>query len=245
MRFKGKSVLVTGGAKGIGEAITRAFASEGARVFVNYNTSKAEAEKLAKEEGGFAVRADVSNSKQVEAMKKFVLGKTGGTLDVLVNNAGDIDWVSSWEDVTEKMWDRVVNTNLKGTFLCTRAFAPSMLKRKRGAIVNLSSTAFFQGKFPAVHYNASKAGVVALTKTFANQLAPFVRVNSVAPGFIQTNFQSHYSSKRQKELLNTIPLNRFGRTEDVARAVLFLASEEASYVTGQTLVVDGGRIMIP
>src|SRR3989344_1245319 len=163
MRFKGKSVLVTGGAKGIGEAITRAFASEGARVFVNYNTSKAEAEKLAKEEGGFAVRADVSNSKQVEAMKKFVLGKTGGTLDVLVNNAGDIDWVSSWEDVTEKMWDRVVNTNLKGTFLCTRAFAPSMLKRKRGAIVNLSSTAFFQGKFPAVHYNASKAGAVAAT----------------------------------------------------------------------------------
>src|SRR3989344_1815110 len=204
MRFKGKSVLVTGGAKGIGEAITRAFASEGARVFVNYNTSKAEAEKLAKEEGGFAVRADVSNSKQVEAMKKFVLGKTGGTLDVLVNNAGDIDWVSSWEDVTEKMWDRVVNTNLKGTFLCTRAFAPAMVKRKHGSIVNLSSTAFFQA-----------------------------------------NFQSHYSDKRQKELLSGIPLARFGRVEDIAKAVLFLASEEASYVTGQTLVVDGGRVMIP
>ncbi len=245
MRFKGKSVLVTGGAKSIGEAITRAFASEGARVFVNYNTSKAEAEKLARETDGFAVRADVSNASEVEAMKKFVLGKTGGTLDVLVNNAGDIDWVSSWQDVSEKMWDRVVDTNLKGTFLCISAFAPPMLKRKRGAIVNLSSTAFFQGKFPAVHYNASKAGVVALTKTFANQLAPFVRVNSVAPGFIQTNFQSHYSGKRQKELLRGIPLARFGKVEDIAKAVLFLASEEASYVTGQTLVVDGGRVMIP
>ncbi len=243
--FKGKSVLVTGGAKGIGAAITRAFAKAGALVFINYNTSKSAAQALAKETSGFAVKADVSNSKQVESMKKFVLSKTNGKLDILVNNAGDIDWVSSWADVTEKMWDCVVNTNLKGTFLCTRAFAPAMLKKKSGAIVNISSTAFFEGKFPSFHYNASKAGVVALTKTFARQFGPFVRVNSVAPGFIQTNFQAHYSGKKQRELLKAIPMDRFGKPEDVAKAVLFLASEQASYITGQTLVVDGGRVMIP
>ncbi|MEM4255128.1 MAG: glucose 1-dehydrogenase [Candidatus Norongarragalinales archaeon] len=245
MGFQGKSVLVTGGGRGIGAAIAKAFADEGAVVFVNYNASKKQAETLAKAINGFAIRASVSDSKQVERMKKFVLGKANGALDVLVNNAGDIDWVSSWQDVSEKMWDRVVDTNLKGTFLCTRAFASAMLKQKHGCIVNLSSTAFFQGKFPAMHYNASKAGVVALTKTFANQLAPFVRVNSVAPGFIRTNFQEHYSDSRQKQLLDGIPLKRFGKPDDIAKAVLFLASDQASYVTGQTLVVDGGRIMIP
>ncbi|HLC38236.1 MAG TPA: 3-oxoacyl-ACP reductase family protein [Candidatus Norongarragalinales archaeon] len=240
-----KSVLVTGGGRGIGEAISRAFAGKGYLVFVNFNKSEVQAKALAKELGGYAVKADVSNALQVEKMRKLVLGKTRGTLDVLVNNAGDIDWVSSWKGIKEKRWDRVVDTNLKGTFLVTRAFAPAMLKQKKGAIVNLSSTAFFEGKFPAVHYNASKAGVVALTKSFARQFGPSVRVNSVAPGFIQTNFQSKYPPKRLKEILSGIPLGRFGKTEDIAKAVLFLASQEASYVTGQTLVVDGGRIMIP
>ncbi|HIH20786.1 TPA: 3-oxoacyl-ACP reductase FabG [Candidatus Micrarchaeota archaeon] len=243
--FYGKNVLVTGGAHGIGEATCRAFAAQGAIVFINYHNSKAKAIKLSKEIGGTPIQADVSKPGQVERMKRFVLGKTGGKLDVLINNAGDIDWVSSYQDITEKMWDRVVGANMKGTFLCTKAFAPLMVKQKRGAIVNLSSTGFFQGKFPGVHYNASKAGVVALTKSFANQLAPFVRVNSVAPGFIQTNFQKHYSPQRQKELLSGIPLSRFGNPYDIADAVLFLASEKASYITGQTLVVDGGRIMIP
>lgn len=243
--FNGKNVLVTGGSRGIGAEASRAFAQNGARVFVNYNKSRDSAEKLAKEINGIAVKADVSDARQVEAMKKTVFGKTKGSLDVLVNNAGDIDWVSSWEDVTEEMWDRVVGANLKGTFLCTRTFAPAMLAKKKGVIVNLSSTAFFQGKFPAVHYNASKAGVVALTKSFANQLAPFVRVNSVAPGFIQTNFQAKYSPARQKQILAGIPMARYGRTADVAQAVLFLSSGRAEYVTGQTLVVDGGRIMIP
>lgn len=212
---------------------------------MHYHTSRAPAEKLSKEIKGTPVKADVSNAKQVAAMKNAILKKTGGALDVLVNNAGDIDWVSSWEDITEQMWDRVVNANMKGTFLCTKAFAPALLKQKHSSIVNLSSTAFFEGKFPALHYNASKAGVIALTKSFAHQLAPAVRVNSVAPGFIQTNFQTKYKPRRLMQILEGIPLERFGETQDIANAVLFLASSKASYITGQTLVVDGGRIMIP
>ena len=135
-QFYGKSVLVTGGARGIGASIASAFASEGATVFINYHNSHAKAMQLSKKLGGFSIKADVSSAGDVERMKRFVLAKTGGKLDVLINNAGDIDWVSSYQDITEKMWDRVVNTNLKGTFLCTKAFAPAMARQKQGAIVN-------------------------------------------------------------------------------------------------------------
>ncbi|MBI3587755.1 glucose 1-dehydrogenase [Candidatus Micrarchaeota archaeon] len=242
--FASKSVLVTGGGRGIGAQTCREFAKRGAAVFVNYLHSRKEAESLAREVGGIALKADVSNPSGVEKMRNAILRKTGGTLDILINNAGVIDRVSSALDVTEGMWGRMVDVNLKGTFLCTQAFAPALLE-SRGCIVNVSSTAHFQCAFPAAHYNASKAGVVALTKTYARQLAPRVRVNCVAPGFIQTNFQNEYSKERQGEILKEIPLARFGKPGDVAKVVAALCTGEFSYVTGQTLVVDGGRVMVP
>ena len=238
--FVGKTVLVTGGASGIGESICRQFASAGAVVFVHYNKNREKAEGLAREINGFSVQADVSKEKDVKKMREFVLQKTGG-LDFLINNAGDIDWVESYKQVTQEMWEKVVGANLKGTFLVTKEFADDLAKRN-GAVVNLGSTAHFESKFPALHYNASKAGVASLTKSFARQLAPRVRVNSVAPGFIKTNFEEKYSSERKKQILDGIPLARFGEPDDVGKVVLELCSNKFSYVTGQTIIVDGGRI---
>ncbi len=244
--FTGKSVLVTGGGKNIGAAIAREFAAAGANVFINYLNSEKQAMGLAREIGGIAVKADVTKAQEVKKMASSVLKETGGKLDFLVNNAGTIDNVKSWAQVTEGMWDAMLDTNLKSVFLCTSAFAPSLLANPAGgAVVNTSSTAFFRGDFPDVHYNASKAGVVALTKSFARQLAPRVRVNCVAPGFIRTNLEKRYSEKERRELLEGISMKRFGRPEDVAGVVLFLCSSAASYVNGQTIVVDGGRVMIP
>lgn len=241
--FEGKTVLVTGATSGIGQSICRSFAKEGARVFIHYHKAESEAMKLAKEINGKTVKADLTKASEVEGLRKKVL-KTARGLDVLVNNAGEIHWISSYSEITEEMWDKVVGINLKAVFLCTKAFAPA-LKKNKGRVVNLSSTAFFESKFPGVHYNASKAGVVSLTKSFAHQLAPLVRVNSIAPGFILTNFQKHYSKKQIKGIMKSIPLERFGLPQEIANAVLFLSSQKSSYITGQTIVVDGGRIMIP
>ncbi|MBI5635394.1 SDR family oxidoreductase [Candidatus Micrarchaeota archaeon] len=238
--FSGKTALVTGGTSGIGESICRLFARQGAGVFVHYNKNKEKADKLAEEIKGFSVQADVSNEKDVKKMREEVLRKAGG-LDFLVNNAGDIDWIESYKQVTELMWDRVVDANLKGTFLVTKEFAGDLSKAS-GAVVNLGSTAHFESKFPALHYNASKAGVASLTKSFSRQLAPKVRVNSVAPGFIKTNFEEKYSKEKIKQILDGIPLARFGEPDDVGKVVLELCSSKFGYVTGQTIIVDGGRI---
>lgn len=241
----GKNVLVTGGGRGIGSATCRQFAAQGARVFIHYRESKESAEALARELGGQAIHADLTKSSEVKELALAVLKKTGGTLDVLVNNAGTIDRVDSWKDVTEEMWDAMLETNLKSVFLATTAFADALSNGSDSSIVNISSTAHFQGTYPAAHYNASKAGVIALTKSFAHQLAPKVRVNCVAPGYIKTNFQQVMTAGEQEKLLAGIPLGQFGEPDDVARVVVALASEQFRYVTGQTLVVDGGRIMIP
>mgnify|MGYP005852660877 CR=1 FL=1 len=238
MKLDGKVALVTGGGRGIGAAISRALAREGARVAVNYNASKRDAERLAEEINGIAVRADVSKEGDVERMVS-VVARRFGRPDILVNNAGMIEHVSSFAEITPEMWDRMMAVNARSVFLCTKAIAPGMLRKGWGRIINISSTAQLVGRYPALHYSASKAAIDALTKSFANQLAPKILVNAVAPGFIDTNLRARYTSSELEKIKKEIPLRRFGSPEEVADAVLFLCS--ATYMTGQTLILDGGR----
>ena len=239
----GKVVLVTGATDGIGRAIALAFAAQGADVVVNgRNANKATQVKRAIEKlGGRALvlRADVSNAAEVRRMVSAVL-RRWRRIDVLVNNAGIFQTIPAVR-ITERQWDRVIDTNLKGTFLCTQAAMKHMIRRRSGTIVNVASDAGKTGSsIPAAHYAASKAGIICLTKSLARELAPYgIRVNAVSPGLIDTKM----SRRVLKTRTVTIPLARVGRPEEVAEAILFLASDRASYITGEIVDVNAGLVM--
>ena len=239
----GKVVLVTGATDGIGRAIALAFAAQGADVVVNgRNANKATQVKRAIEKlGGRALvlRADVSNAAEVRRMVSAVL-RRWRRIDVLVNNAGIFQTIPAVR-ITERQWDRVIDTNLKGTFLCTQAAMKHMIRRRSGPIVNVASDAGKTGSsIPAAHYAASKAGIICLTKSLARELAPYgIRVNAVSPGLIDTKM----SRRVLKTRTVTIPLARVGRPEEVAEAILFLASDRASYITGEIVDVNAGLVM--
>lgn len=247
--FQDKVVLVTGGNRGVGRAIARLFAKEGARVIVNYRNGRAEAEKTLRLLNGgpqhFALQADVSKAVQVQAMFHEIEEKCGH-LDVLINNAG-INRDARLESITEAMWDEVVATNLKGTFLCAQAAAPLMMKNKQGAIINIASETALAGRAGGCNYVAAKAGVVGLTKALARELAPSIRVNCIALGYTMTeelierfNLDDADNLRRiEKE----IPLGKIASPEEAAQAVMFLSNQASSYVTGQVLAVGGGRWM--
>jgi 3-oxoacyl-[acyl-carrier protein] reductase len=247
--FKGEVVLVTGGSRGLGRAITRLFAKEGARVIVNYKNGRTEAEEtLSLLDGGqqhFVLQADVSKVAEVRAMFQEIEEKCG-RLDVLVNNAG-INRDARLESLTEAMWDAVVMTNLKGTFLCAQSAAPLMMKNKRGAMINIASETALTGRVGACNYIAAKAGVMGLTKALARELAPSIRVNCIALGYTLTeelierfNLDDIDNLRR---LEKEIPLGKIASPEVAARVVLFLSNQASSYVTGQVLAVGGGRWM--
>lgn len=243
--FTGKVVLVTGASHGIGRGIARAFVREGAAVAVNYAHDDAAAEEVLSElrqSGGtaIAVRADVTRPEAVQGMLERVERELG-PLDVLVNNAGVVRRGGLFA-ITPEMWDEVVDVNLKGAFLCAQAAAKGMVSRGAGVIVNLSSMRGVEGSTSSMHYAAAKAGVIALTKSLAKELAPHVRSVGVAPGYVDTRIQAGLTAEQRGAVEAGTPLGRFGTVEDIASAVLFLASERASYVTGQTLLVDGGRV---
>jgi 3-oxoacyl-[acyl-carrier protein] reductase len=243
--FEGKVVLVTGASHGIGRGIALAFAREGAQVAVNYAHDEAAAEAVVAEivsQGGraIAVKADVTAGAEVRAMVARVEDELG-PLDVLVNNAGVVRRGGLFA-ITEEMWDEVLDVNLKGTFLCAQAVAKGMVARGGGVIVNIASMRGVEGAASSMHYAAAKAGVIALTKSLAKELAPHVRALGVAPGYVDTRIQAGLSPEQRQAVEAGTPLGRFGTEEDIAGAVLFLASERASYVTGQTLLVDGGRV---
>ncbi len=244
MEFVGKTALVTGGSRGIGRAIAAALAREGAAVAVGYLRHAAEADAVAEAlrrsgRRALAVRADVSRPEEAAALVAAVLDRWG-RLDVLVNNAG-ITIRAPLDQVTPADWDAVLATNLTGAFLCSQAAAPA-LRESEGAIVNVASIrGLVGGSAPA--YAASKGGLIALTKTLARALAPRVRVNAVAPGYTETALHAGLSVEERERIVRRIPVGRFAEPEEVARAVLFLASPRASYITGQTLVVDGGLTM--
>ncbi len=242
-----KAALVTGASRGIGRAIALALAKKGYAVAVNYGGSQAAAEGVKAEieaAGGRAIviQGDVSKAEDVD--KVFAeIKKEFGRLDVLVNNAG-ITRDSLMLRLKEENWDAVIDTDLKSGFLTMKAAAPIMMKQKKGAIVNIASVVGIMGNIGQINYSAAKAGVIGMTKTAARELAARgVRVNAVAPGFIATSMTDVIPEKIKEGMIHSIPLGRMGQAEDVANAVCFLASDEASYITGQVLKVDGGMVM--
>ena len=235
--------LVTGGGRGIGRAICQAFAREGARLAVgdiDLESAQQTVDLLPTE--GLAVRLDVSDLENTEAGFKQVLDHFG-RLDILVNNAG-ITRDSLLVRMSEEDWDAVIDINLKGIFNCSKAAARPMMKARGGRIVSISSVVGVIGNPGQANYAASKAGLIGFTKTLARELAARnVTVNAVAPGFIQTDMTDKMSEEAREYMLGQVPLGRPGTAEDVADAVLFLASDQASYITGQVLQVNGGMAM--
>ncbi len=247
MKFEGKTAIVTGGSRGLGRAVCLELAKGGANVVFCYAGNEAAARETARDiealgARALAVRCDVSDAVQVDELVKAAL-ETFGRIDILVNNAG-ITRDNLLMRMSEADFDLVVNANLKGTFLCMKAVSRLMLKQRYGRIVNLSSVVGLRGNAGQVNYAASKAGVIGMTKSLAKELASRgVTVNAVAPGFIETDMTAALSESARAAAQGSIPMNRLGAPEDVARAVAFLASDDAAYITGQVLAVDGGMAM--
>ena len=247
MLLDGKVALVTGGSRGIGRAVAIELAKEGAAVAINYAGNKAAAEEVQSiitQMGGKAmiIQADVSDEKSAMQMVEEVIAQLGG-IDILVNNAG-ITRDGLFIRMKEEDWNAVINTNLTGIFNCTKVAAKYMMKKRSGRIINMSSVSGIMGNAGQTNYAAAKAGVIGFTKSLAREMASRgITVNAVAPGFIATDMTAAMPEKAQEHVLTSIPLGKMGKPEDIANAVLFLASDKASYITGQVIHVDGGMVM--
>jgi 3-oxoacyl-[acyl-carrier protein] reductase len=233
--LEGRTALVTGGSRGIGQAIAAELANAGAQVVIGYRTGGDEAEKVAGEIGGKAVQADVSNP---DDAKRLV--DEAGDVEILVNNAG-VTRDGLLARMSDEDWDVVIDTNLRGTFNTCRAATRGMMKRRSGAIVNVSSIVGVHGNPGQTNYSASKAGIIGFTKALARELGSRgVRANVVAPGYVSTRLTNELPDELKQAMLANTPLGRFGDPEDVAGAVRFLCSDAAAFVTGEVLLVDGG-----
>ncbi|GLB59391.1 3-oxoacyl-[acyl-carrier-protein] reductase [Cytobacillus sp. NCCP-133] len=247
MKLEGKSALVTGASRGIGREIALGLAKQGADIAVNYSGSESRANEVVDEikalgRNAFAVQCDVSSSESVANMVKETIEKFG-KLDILVNNAG-ITKDNLLMRMKEEEWDDVININLKGVFLCTKAVTRQMMKQRSGRIINISSIVGVSGNPGQANYVAAKSGVIGLTKTSAKELASRgITVNAIAPGFITTDMTDKLNEEVRDQMLKQIPLARFGDPADIANVAVFLASEDSRYMTGQTLHVDGGMVM--
>ena len=247
MKLENKVALVTGAARGVGKAIAKALAAEGAVVIVNYNGSAqraAETVKEIEEAGGkaLAIRCNVADFTACKDMIDGII-KEQGRLDILVNNAG-ITRDGLLMKMSEEDFDSVMDTNLKGAFNCIRHAARQMIKQKSGRIISISSVSGVLGNAGQANYSASKAGIIGLTKATAREVASRgITVNAIAPGFITTDMTEVLSEVVKTSVTETIPMKKFGKPEDIAQTALFLASEEAAYITGQVICVDGGMAM--
>ena len=248
LSLENKVALVTGGSRGIGRAIALEFAARGAAVVVNYNKSPEAAEEVVRkiqEAGGKAAasQADVSDFKQAEALVKFTVD-TFGDLSILVNNAG-ITRDQLIMMMPEADWDAVINTNLKSTFNCSKAAVKHMMRKRVGRVINIASVAGQMGNPGQTNYSASKGGQIAFTKALAREVAARnITVNAIAPGFVDTEILDAMTPETLEVALKMVPLARKGKPEEIAYAVSFLASDEAAYITGQVLGVDGGMAMM-
>lgn len=247
MNLEGKTALVTGASRGIGKAIALELAHHGADVAVNYAGNEQKAKEVADEiqamgRRSFIVQCDISDSDAVQAMVKETVAQFG-RLDILVNNAG-ITRDNLIMRMKDQEWDDVINTNLKGVFLCTKAVTRQMMKQRSGRIINISSVVGRIGNAGQANYTAAKAGVIGLTKASARELAARgITVNAIAPGFIATDMTDKLPAEAKEQLIGQIPLGTLGDTADIAAAAAFLASDGAKYITGQVLGVDGGMAM--
>ncbi len=247
MNLEGKVAVVTGGSRGIGRAICIRLASMGALVYINYVSRSAAAEEtraIIQEAGGRAeiICFDVAESEAVQNAFKIIIADAG-SVDILVNNAG-ITRDGLMARMKESDWDEVMDTNLKGAFLCAKAAAKTMMKKKWGRIINISSVSGVAGNPGQVNYSAAKAGLIGLTKSMAREYASRnITVNSVAPGYIETEMTEYLDETAQEQIKRDIPLGILGKPEDVAGAVVYLASDDGRYITGQTLHVNGGMYM--
>ncbi|MFF7260425.1 SDR family NAD(P)-dependent oxidoreductase [Streptomyces sp. NPDC008159] len=251
-RFEGRSVLVTGAGTGYGAEIAVRAAQEGARVAVHYRNSAAGADKTVariKEAGGeaFTVQADIAVHADVIRMAEEVFGHFGG-LDVLVNNVGDVAGDQmSWRDLTEESIDHVLAVDIKGTMLCVHEFGSRMLEQGHGAIVNIGSTVIVRGSARAPQYAAAKYGILGITKSYAQAFAPAVRINTFAPGFIETEMllsRADWKSGRREDMIAKTPMGRIPGPAELAGTALFLATDDAAHMTGVYLNADGGFNMI-
>jgi len=246
-RLEGRTALITGASRGIGRATAIRLARDGAKVAVNYkgNAAAAEETKRAIEQAGSSatlVQGDVSVEADADRVVKGAVTFGGGKLDILVNNAG-----TTRDDLlirmTAEQWDTVVDLNLRGAFLVTRAAMRPMMKARFGRIVNVSSVAGVAGNMGQANYASAKAGLIGFTKTVAREMATRnITCNAVAPGFVPTDLTQSLIKQMEETILKQIPLGRFGTVDDVANAIAFLVSEEASYITGQVLQIDGGMV---
>lgn len=241
-----KTAIITGGATGIGAAVSSLLCREGYNVVIGYNKSEQAAKTLQSKLlplGEVSIcKVDVSYSESIDNLIKFTLDKYG-RIDLLVNNAG-IAQQKLFTDISDSDWNTMISTNLSGQFYCCRAVIPTLVSQKSGCIINISSMWGLVGASCEAHYSAAKAGIIGLTKSLAKELGPSkIRVNCVAPGVIKTDMLKSFTEEDLKELADETPLMRLGTPDDVANAVVFLASDKASFITGQTLSVDGGFVI--
>jgi 3-oxoacyl-[acyl-carrier protein] reductase len=248
--LNGKVALVTGASSGIGRATAEALAANGARVAINFHRNKAGAEAARAEIDGrggraIAVQADVTRAGEVQSLVEQTVAELG-PIDILVNNAGSLVERLKILELTAERWDEVIDLNLKSAFLCCKAVAGSMMERRAGAIINVSSIAGRNGgALGSIHYSAAKGGLITFTKGLAKELAPFgVRVNAVSPGVIDTPYHEQFSSpEMMKTYAGMIPLGRVGTPAEVGQAICFLASDAAGYLVGETIEINGGMLM--
>ncbi len=247
MSLQGKTAIVTGGGRGIGRAICLEFAAQGANVVINYAGNSEAAEKTAADCEALGakaaiIKADVSKAEDVDAVFALAIEEFG-KVDILVNNAG-VTKDKLIMAMSEEDFDKVVDTNLKGAFLCMKAASKLMMKQRSGRIINMSSVVGVRGNAGQVNYAASKAGIIGMTKSLAKELAGRnVTVNAIAPGFIDTDMTAVLSDKVKEAILGDIPMKKLGKPEDIAKTAAFFAQDEAGYITGQVICVDGGMAM--